>query len=337
MTARSVRLARKLAKLYGVPLTLVEWDPKKIDKAKKAVTQKSPDGPLQEAARDIYKYVPDWEPDFDVLLNGGASIGTVPFATHYSEKEKADTEQAVEYMEEGLLYIQGKSRFTKGLHWLFGLPVKKASFRYPWEQKLFFDPREDIHRRLLAIAGDMMKSNASFFETVFNFKSKYINGSYAFNDVFNSLFRTKPVYCVYSSNVLKVELRCSPKLLGERRLIREMIQINLPEASRIAEEGHEPAPAKMGSFAFLRKCLAAADQVLRGDGSHVSLKNWRKPVVWRSFEEDMNSGGKWFREILDVDVPLNEAKKIPEIRVTELWDTKRLLDTLEKKSYLQWE
>ncbi len=336
LTARSVRLAQKLADLYSVPLTIVEWDPKQIGAVKQVQLRQYPDGPLQEAARDIYKYVPDWKPDFDVLLTGGMGMGQQLFATHYDEKENAELSQIMEYVTNGILYSYNKSMISRGLHVLFGAPIKQNSFRYPWEQKLFFDSREDINRRAVAVAENLMNEGTSYFETIFNIRGRYF-GAYSCNGAFESMYRLKPAYSIYSSYVLKEALRFSTWLLPHRGLTRGTIRFNLPEASQIAEEGHDAAPAKINNFRFLRKCMALTDRVIRGDGSHVSTKYWRSQEVWHSFEEDMNSGGKWFWEIMDTDIPLDEVKKTSEIKMTSLWDTKRLLDALETKEYLKWD
>lgn len=335
LLARSVRLAQKLADLYSVPLTLVEWDPKQIDRIKQFQLKRYPDGAPMEASRDIYKFVPDWQPDFDVLLTGGMGMGQQVFAIHYGEKDHADPDEIMNYAEDSILYPYSKSMINHGLHFLFGTQFKEDSFQYAWEQRLFFAQRPAINEKMRALIKSVVSKGPSYLETIYNIRGRYF-GAYTCNGAFESMYRLRPAYSIYSSYVLKQAMRCSTQLLANRGLTRATICYNLPEASRIAEEGHSAAPSKMDHFRFIRRCLALADRTIRGDGSHVSNKYWHDPDVWRSFEEDMDVDGKWFQDVMGTDIPLDEVRRTTDIKMASIWDTKRLLDTLEMKKYMQW-
>lgn len=335
LLARSVRLAQKIADLYSVPLTIVEWDPKQINAVKSAQTRCYPDGPMGQASVDIYKFIPSWEPDFDVMLTGGMGNAMMMFSLHFPEREKYDSENAATDYENIFVYNCFGSLTSKGMHVLLGTPIKEDTARYVWERELFSKDRPDIHRHLEDAAKDMPKAGLSYLEAVFNlgFETAFFMNC---NGAFETMFGRRPAYTIYSSYVLKECLKCAPRLFSDRGLTRAVINENLFEAREIAEEGYSAAPAKINRFRFVRQCYAFVDRLIRGDGSHIANKYWRSPEVWKSFEEDMKNDCKWFWDIFGTDIPLDEVKRTTDIKMSTLWDTKRLLDALETKAYMDW-
>lgn len=294
LEGRGLHLARQLAKVYDVPLTVLEWDPDQVDDIKQIMIRRYPDGAMPEGATDIFKFNTNWKEalGIDVLLTGGKGAAMQLFSPFLGEFSNMTDDELLAYFI-GMLFNTStvlSVRINNALHTLFGTPVRthEQTYRYAWEKELFSDQKPELVERIRGILRQCRAAGLSSLECCFHLRSKYIS-TLCCNGAFESLFDYVPNYSIYSSYVLKVGLQTDPELLAERGFLRELIRQKLNEAGNVAEEDNLPAPGKIDRFAAARRMLAVADRILRGDSAHQARRYWRAPQVLRAFADDMTS------------------------------------------------
>lgn len=341
LKARSVRLAEKIARVCQIPIKFVQWDKNEIDRAKKKKTQYYPNGPLSEAALDIYKFTLDELEQMDILLNGGANIAGYLVCGTMDQANVSGLSELTKYIENKIIYVYSTynwTKFLKGIRAIFNIPVKMGSkYKYEWERCLYEEQRQIIHSRIEDFVEDMLERGfQNGYEIVINFRMLFLVNQLR-NGAFESKFGEKRSYSIYSPMVLREALRfnyMNEELWKDRNILRELIRQKAPELSMINEENYMPSPQRVNRK--LDRILSVIDRAFRGDGAHIAPKYWKKKKVYQSFLSDMNNKGTWFYRIIPIEGHVNDIRHTNYRLMNSLWNVKRIIDCIEMKEYMEY-
>lgn len=341
LKARSVRLAEKIANVCRIPIKLVQWDRNEIDIAKKKKTQYYPNGPLSEAALDIYKFNSEELAEMDVLLNGGANIAGYLVCGTMDQANVTGLSEITQYIENKIIYVYStynSTKFLKGVSAIFNIPVKtKTKYKYKWEKSLYEEQKQIIHNRIEDFVRDMLKRGfQNGYEIVINFRMLFLANQLR-NGAFESKFGEKRSYSIYSPIVLREALKfnyMNEELLKDRNVLRELIRQKAPELSIIDEENYMPSPQRINNK--LDRILSITDRAIRGDGAHIAPKYWKDKKVYESFLSDMNNKCTWFYRIFNIKDHVNDIRHTNYRLMNSLWNIKRIIDCIEMKEYINF-
>lgn len=344
--ARSVRMAEKIAKIYDVPFKIVEWNINELEHILHDKIRYYPNGSLLEGATDLFKMNYGRIPNFDVLI-GGSGLGSQFFCGLYPKTDFTSEEKLTEYILKEYLWSFNNNLLQKVKKVIFfflgrgkGDKCKKIRYKFSWLKNLYETPRSIIVNRIHHVIREVKECNpeCEFLEILLNFRVVMTAGNGIRFGAFQSRFGNSRSYCIYDPWIVKESLNGDAELLKTRSVLRELICSKMLEISMVGEEAYAPAPGKKGNMLQMRmaKLLAILDRLITGDGSHIAKRYWKSQEVKESFWKDYNNECVWFKNILKeerIDIHEKDIFRTNHYTMLNIWDTKRLIDAIERKSF----
>lgn len=337
LKASSVRKAEKLARIAGVDLKTVEWEPNTIDIKRRLQLTREPLSTFCFPS-EAYKYESSGRPQFDYLLRGGGGIGPIAVgATIPLEIDSLSRAQLIDEVYGSLagggvnpLYswqsdLNGACRFLHMRERYIdeGLNV--------WSQFAKRSAKERLKERVASYVDSCSAKGLDNFDTYFTLKAG-IAGAIGMRGAYESGFANETSYSFYAPWINECSLTWSKDLILDRKVLKALIQKKIPEFSGVSEERFGSVDDKAGK---LTKVLDAADYLVRGSGIQADERYAKHPVIKESFMRDFSNQTSWFWSIFDGGATAEDIWMLSPTRKNSIWFVKTLVDCLERRDYLE--
>lgn len=326
--AKSCKNAKKMARIWGIPFSLVEW---KADKLSDKLQIKIRNYPLG-SGRNTFKYETQTLPHFDILLSGATGM-IVGSEMPYNINE-LDDDELIEAMGKEFIRHYSKSnlkeRVKRGLKYLFNINVHLENDNQydKYFEKEIFCAKKELQNYIY----NMKKRNYSNIEI---YEGYFFNicGSKNRNGSFESLLGSKRSFSIYVPFLLKETLRWNEKLLSNRRVLKQLIIEKIPEVNSVPTESYCDTPN--GEESTWRKCKDMLSLIIRGNGTAIDKNSYKTRKVKSAIRATFSNPCHWFYSIFnkeEIDYILKEYDN--SSLIIGLWELKGLVDYIEKKEYI---
>ena len=338
--ANSLKKARELADLANVGLTEVEWNPKTVRTKLDLMLRNQPLGTGGHYT-NAYKYESEGRPLFDVLVTGGQAIG--PMLVGVSVLDSSDEmsyESVISYLVhlatgEVRAYPYTENSIRKQLIQLGigSLDINKGNNFELWNKIIGSTPYERIASKIRHFVDDCMGRGYTSSDITLDYRTRVL-GPTGRNGAYESGLGTEKSYTIYTPFLIKDGLKWDASLLENRRILRELIAKKIPEFYRVGEETFGSLKRKRSKASlFAQKTVFA----LRGSGIMTDEWYFKHPVIRDSYLEDMTNSCEWFYELFPEAKDYAGILNMSPARMNSIWESKRLIDCIEDKRYLEFE
>lgn len=331
--AQSCKNAVRLANMYNIPLTLVEWSYKT---AKEKVATKAMYYPLGRA-RNSFKYEENL-PSFNVMLNGGAGEivgGALPAnIEELSEIEFFDTMR--KFFSSMYFASSFKARASRAFKFLFRTKGEVESLSAICSLLSEADIK-GVERELQSYirhGREIGQSNTEIFE---DFMINVCSSRNRFGG-FESMLGHRRSLSIYIPFLLQEVMTWDESLLYNRKVLNELILKKIPEVKDVKSELFSPAPGK--KITIFNKLIGMASFLIRGNGTAIDQYWINKSRVKKQLKKQISNGCSWFCSIFNINQ--NDLEKLvisskePDFMIN-IWEYKTLIDMLETKEYLTFD
>lgn len=337
LLANNLNRAHSLAREAGCKYVDVEWCPDSISEKMDLLLERQPCGTAGHYT-NAFKYECIGMPVFDILLTGGQVLGShlvgasAPVGCgeytagqvvdYLYQKRNCDAVRAYGYDEQMLRRHMGEGRFDEEQGASYEL---WSSFAAPSAAETLRDMVEMQVRDKLV---DGWRPVDIFLEFITSTQS-----AVARNGAYESRLGTMRSFTLYSPHMFKSGLSWDASLIEDRKVLKRLIEVKMPEFASIGEERIGSVRARRSSV------LALANKIeffIRGDGIMSDEWHSRSRAVRDAYRTDMANGLSWFIRLFPLAENQGALARLSPSRKGVVWAIKRLVDCLENEKYLNF-
>ena len=338
--ATSLKKARELANLANVSLAEIEWNPKTVRSKLDLMLRNQPLGTGGHYT-NAYKFESEGRPLFDVLITGGQAIGPMLVGVSvFDSSDEMSRDSIVSYLVhlatgEVRAYSYTNNSIRKQLVQLGfkSLDIDKGRNFELWNKIIGYAPYERITSKIQHFVAECIARGYRPSDITLDYRTRAL-GPTGRNGAYESGLGTEKSYTIYTPFLIKNGLKWDAKLLEDRRILRALIAKKKPEFYQVGEETFGSVKRKRSEASlFVQKTIFA----LCGSGIMTDEWYFKHPVIRHSYLEDMKNSCEWFYELFPEARDYDGVLKMSPARMNSIWESKRLIDCIENKRYLEFE
>lgn len=338
--ATSLKNARELADLAKVDLAEVEWNPRTVREKMDLMLRNQPLGTGGHYT-NAYKYESEGRPQFDVLVSGGQAIGPMLVGVSvFDSFDEVSYEAVIAYLihlaiGEVRAYPYTENSVRKQLVELgiTSFDVDQGRNYELWDKVVGGDPYERLAIKIRRFVAECASKGYRPSDITLDYRTRAL-GPTGRNGAYESGLGTEKSYTVYTPFLIQEGLKWDAKLLENRRVLCELIAEKIPEFYQVGEETFGSVGKKHSKWSLYAQKMGYA---LRGSGIMTDEWYFKHPAIRDAFIEDMNNANEWFFELYPEARDYKGILKMSPARMNAIWESKRLIDCIENKRYLEFE